>query len=178
MVADEGRVKASMHHDSQSNECDGSGKGSETACFLGAQSDPRGFLSGGSSGIGPDRRLLRECGREGESSTEGAVGGKGEWEVKEAHSGGGTLNCTSLGAPQNEEKKTTHNRRLRGEGEIGWGSGESSERDRFRLRKSREASLSLHSESVELVSEGAADGLRDGGGGREMMSRVTGGGGA
>ena len=107
MVADEGKVKASMHHDSQSNECVGSGKGSETACFLGTQSDPRDFLTEGSSGIGSDKRLLRECGREGESSTEGVVGREGEWEVKEAHSEGGTLNCTVHHlVPRKMKKKT------------------------------------------------------------------------
>lgn len=48
VVADGGRAKASVHHDSQSNDGAGSGKGSETVCFVGALSKHRGFLTAGS----------------------------------------------------------------------------------------------------------------------------------
>ena len=57
---------------------------------------------------------------------------------------------------------TTHKRRLRGRDETEWRSDGSSEQDRFRFREGREASSSLSSESVECVSEGVADGLREG----------------
>jgi len=56
----------------------------------------------------------------------------------------------------------THKRRLRGGGETGWGSDWTSERERFRFREVWEVSSSLSSESVECVSEGVADRLRDG----------------
>ena len=62
MVTDGGRAKASVHHDSQSNDGVESGKGSETVCFLGAQSKHRGFLTAGSSKLDSDKRLFRECG--------------------------------------------------------------------------------------------------------------------
>jgi len=60
-LANGGRAKASVHHDSQSNDGAGGGKGFETACFLGAQSKPRGFLTAGSSELDSDKRLF--CGR-------------------------------------------------------------------------------------------------------------------
>ena len=60
VVADGGRAKASVHHDCQSNEGEGSGKGSEKACFLGAHSKPRGSLVAGSTELDSDKRLLRE----------------------------------------------------------------------------------------------------------------------
>ena len=66
MVADGGRAKASVHHDCQSNEGGGNGKGSETACFLGAHSKPRGFLVAGSTELDSDKRLFREHEGEGE----------------------------------------------------------------------------------------------------------------
>ena len=69
MVASGGRAKASLHHDSQSNEGVDSGKGSETICFFGAQSKPRGFLTAGLSEFDSDKRLFREHG--GEISCEG-----------------------------------------------------------------------------------------------------------
>jgi len=62
-------------------------------------------------------------------------------------------------------RNSTHERRLRVGGETGWGSDETSERDRFRFREACDASSSLSSESVEWVSEGVADRLRDGGDG-------------
>ena len=68
MVAGGGRTKASLHHDSQLNEDVSNGKGSETACFLGAKSKPRGFLTAGSSELDSDKRLFRERGGEGEEA--------------------------------------------------------------------------------------------------------------
>ena len=59
-------MKASVHHDSQLNEGAGSGKGSETVCFLGTQSKPRGFLTACSSESDSDKRLFRERGGEEE----------------------------------------------------------------------------------------------------------------
>ena len=64
-MADGGRAKASVHHDSQSNGDAGGGEGSEAVCFLGAQSKPRGFLTAGSSEFDSDKRLFRERGGEG-----------------------------------------------------------------------------------------------------------------
>lgn len=55
-------MKASVHHDSQSNDGVGSGKESETVCFLGVQFKHRYFLTAGSLELGSDRRLFRECG--------------------------------------------------------------------------------------------------------------------
>ena len=76
MVADGGRAKASIHHDSQSNNAVGSGEGSETVGFLGAQSKPRGLLTAGPSEFDSDKRLFRERGGEGE---EASCAGAGDW---------------------------------------------------------------------------------------------------
>ena len=92
MVADGGRAKASVHHDSQSNDCVGSGKGSETVCFFGAQHGPRCFLTAGSSEFDSDKRLFLES--RGEREGVSAMGGivkEGEWEVEGVHLGGGAL---------------------------------------------------------------------------------------
>ena len=99
-MANGGRAKASLHHDSQSNKGMGSGKGSEAACFLGVQSKPRGFLTAGSSEFDSDKRLFRDS--EGEvTSLEGVGGREGKWEVR---SGNGALNDkTLLGVFQNEK---------------------------------------------------------------------------
>lgn len=64
VVAKGGKVKALVHNDSKSNDGADRGKGSETVCFLGAQSDPRGFLTVDPSEFASDRRLLRERGGE------------------------------------------------------------------------------------------------------------------
>ena len=157
VVADEGRAKASLHHDSQSNEGAGSGKGSETICFLGAQSEPRGFLAGVSSEFDSEKRLLRERGGE-ETVWEGVGGRESRWEDR---SGEGALNCTKRYLMSRRTGHGTHRRRLRRGDRTGWGSGGSSEQDRFRFREGLEASSSLSSESVECVSEGVADWLRD-----------------
>ena len=69
MVANGGRAKASVHHDSQSNDGVGSGKGSEAVCFREAQPKPRGFLTVSSSESESDNRLFRECGGEGEETS-------------------------------------------------------------------------------------------------------------
>ena len=61
----DGRAKASVHHDSQSNDEAGGGEGSETACFLGTQSKPRGFLAADSLVLDSDKRLFRGCVVEG-----------------------------------------------------------------------------------------------------------------
>ena len=71
-------------------------------------------------------------------------------------------------------RNTTHNkRRLHGRNEIWWGPG-SSEQGRFRFREGLEASSSLSSESVECVSEGGADGLREGCDEYETLSMAPG----
>lgn len=67
----------------------------------------------------------------------------------------------------------THERRLRGGNETGEGSDGSTKQDRFRFREGWEASSSLSSESVECVSEGVADWLRDGGDGCGAISGVS-----
>lgn len=76
-----------------------------------------------------------------------------------------------------ETENWTHKRRLRGRDETGCGSDGSSEQDRFRFRECWETSSSLSSESVECVSEGVADWLRDGGDGYGTISGVPGDGG-
>lgn len=82
VVANGGRAKASVHHDSQSNDGVGSGKESETICFREAQSKPRGFLTVGSSESDSDNRLFRECGGAGgETSWTGVGVRESEWEV-------------------------------------------------------------------------------------------------
>ena len=92
MVPNGGRAKASVHHDPQSNDGVGSGKGSETACFLGAESEPRGFLTVGSSELDSDSRLFRGCGGEGEDSLMvGVVNGVREWEGPDVCPGDGAL---------------------------------------------------------------------------------------
>ena len=158
MAANGGRAKASLHHDSQSNEGAGSGKGSETTCFLGAQSRPRGFLTAGSSEFDSDKRLFRE--REGETACEGVDGRGSRWEDR---SGEGSLNSAKHYLMPCKIGNSTHERRLQGGDETGWESDGSSEHDRFRFREAWETSSSLSSESVEFVSEGVADWLRDGG---------------
>ena len=160
VVADDGRAKASIHHDSQSNDCVGSGKGSETVCFRGAQSKPRGFLTVGSSESHSDNRLFRECGGGGEEKSWAEVSGReSEWEID---SGEGPLNSMKHDLSMHcKMRNATHNkRRLRERDETWWGSGGSSEQDRFRFREARRVSSSL-SESMECVSEGVADGLRE-----------------
>ena len=174
MVANGGRAKASLHHDSQSNEGVGSGKGSEAICFLGAQSKLRGFLITGSSEFDSDKRLFREHGGGGEISWVGVGGRESRWEVLSEDD---TLNIAKYYSMSPEMGSWTHKRRLRGRGEIGWEPDGSSEQDRFRFRECREASSSLSSESVECVSEGVADWLRNGGDGYEAMSEVPGDGG-
>ena len=91
VVADGGRAKGSVHHDSQSNESVDGGRGSETACFLGAQSDPRGFLTAGSLEFDSDKRLFREGGGGEVSSAVETVGKEGEGGGLGASSGGGVL---------------------------------------------------------------------------------------
>jgi len=98
-LADGGRAKASVHHDSQSNDEASGGKGSETACFLGAQSKPRSFLTAGSLELDSDKRLFREYAEEEEGSF-WSESDDGESE-KEAGLGDGSK------------------RRLRGKGETG-----------------------------------------------------------
>lgn len=96
-MADEGRTKASVHHDPQSNDGVGSGKGSETTCFLRAQSDPRGFLTAGSSEFDSDRRLFRRRGGEEEdSSIVGMAERVYEWEGLGVRSGGGALDMPKV----------------------------------------------------------------------------------
>ena len=92
VVANGGRAKASVHHDPQSNDGVGSGKGSETTCFLGAESEPRGLLTAGSSEFDSDRRLFRGRGGEGEDSPMvGVVDGVREGEGPDVRSGDGAL---------------------------------------------------------------------------------------
>lgn len=87
-MADAGREKASVHHDSQSNDGADSGRGSETLCCLGAQFASRGFFTTGSSEFDSDRRLFRERGGGGgESLFAGVAHGKGERETLETRSG-------------------------------------------------------------------------------------------
>ena len=107
MVAGGGGAKASVHHDSQSNDGVGSGKGSETICFLGvgAQPEPRGFLTAGSSEFDSDKRLF--CGRGGEgeeSSVVGVVDEEGNLEGLGIRSGGGALNCVKRHSLPNKEE--------------------------------------------------------------------------
>lgn len=118
VVANEGRAKASVHHDSQSKDGTDSGDGSETACLLGAQSDPLGLLTAGTSEFDSDRRLFRERG--------------GEWEVLSL--AGVFWRGDGLGAPKVRSGGGSK-RRLRGEGCIGAGSDEDPEQDRFRFRE-------------------------------------------
>ena len=175
MVANGGRAKASLHHDSQSNKGVGSGKGSETVCFLGVRSKPRGFLTAGSSEFDSDKRLFRDSGGEGEVTTwEGVCGRESRWEVR---LGDGTLNSTSHYSLSPKMRNGTHKRRLRGWNKTGWGSDENSGQDLFRFRECWEMPSSLSSESVECVSEGVADWLRDGGDGCGAISGVHGDGG-
>ena len=94
VVADGGRAKGSVHHDSQSNESVDCGRGSETACFLGAQSDPRGFLTAGSPEFDSDKRLFREGGGGEVLLAAGAVGRGGQGEALEASSGANVLRNT------------------------------------------------------------------------------------
>ena len=69
-------------------------------------------------------------------------------------------------------RNVTHERRLRGGSKAGKESDGSSEQDRFRFREGSGTSSSLSSESVECVSEGVADRLRDMGDGCRAISRV------
>ena len=79
MVAEGGMAKAPLNHEYQSEEGLDCGKGSETVCFFGTQSEPRGFLTAGSSELASDRRLFRERGGEGKegSRMEGVSGESG-----------------------------------------------------------------------------------------------------
>lgn len=118
VVADGGRAKGSVHHDSQSNESVDCGRGSETACFLGAQSDPRGFLTAGSPEFDSDKRLFREGGGGEVSSAAENTGRKGEGRALGAGSGGGVLrNKKRQSVPCEKEKfysQTTFTGRRRG----------------------------------------------------------------
>lgn len=176
MVADRGRAKASVHHDSQSNDDVGNGRGSETVCFLEAQSKHRGFLTAGSSKLDSDERLFRECGGEGEGASWAEAGDEETgWEVL---SGDRDLNnITKYDSVYCKMINATHKRRLRDRDGPEWGSDESSEPDRFLFREGWEALSSLSSESVECVSEGVADGLREGGDEYRALSRAPGDGG-
>ena len=82
-------MKASVHHDSQSNDGVGSGRGSETVCFLEPRSNPRGLLTAGSSGFDSARRLFREL-RE-ESLLTGIIDWESKSEVMHVRSGGCSL---------------------------------------------------------------------------------------
>jgi len=167
VVANGGRAKASVHHDSQSNDGVGSGKGSETVCFREAQSKSRGFLTVGSSESDSDNRLFRECGGAGgEISGTGVGGRESEWEVDSVERD--LDETTKYELMHRKTRNTTHKRRLRDWDGVEWGSDGSSEQDRFRFREARRASSSL-SESVECVSEGVADGLREGGDGYRAL---------
>lgn len=135
VVADGGRAKGSLHHDSQSNESVEGGRGSETACFLGAQSDPRGFLTAGSPEFDSNKRLFREGGGGGVSSAVETVGREGEGGTLGASSGGGVLRNKNVSRYLAEKRNSTYKRRLRDGGEIEWGSDGSSEQDRFRFRE-------------------------------------------
>ena len=137
VITDGGRAKASVHHESQSNDCAGKGKGSETTFFLGARSGPRGFFTEHSSTFDSDKRLFRGRGGGGEESTPtGVVGREGKWEVNGGDSGEVFLNSAKRHlAPHKVKEQVTYIRRLRGEGEVGWASGGSSEYDRFRFRE-------------------------------------------
>lgn len=116
-VADGGRVKASVHHDSQSNGGVCGGKGSETFCFLGAQSKHRGFLTAGSSELDSDKRLFRE--REREASWVEVGNGKSEWEVL---MGEGGLNSAKRDLARYKKRNATHERHLHGRDRTKWGS--------------------------------------------------------
>ena len=170
VVADEGRAKASVHHDSQSNDGVGNGEGSETVCFLGTQSKHRGFLTAGSSELDSDKRLFRECGGE-ETHWLGVGDGESEWEVLP---GEGDLNKRKHDSMRCKMRNATHERRLRGRDETEWRSDGSSEQDRFRFREGWRAPSSLSSEPVECVSEGVADGLRERGEEYRALSRAPG----
>ena len=111
VVANGGRAKASVHHDSQSNDGVGSGRGSETVCFLGAQSKHRGFLTVGSSESDSDKRLFRECGGGEETSWTGVGDGESDWV---GISGVGALNNTKGDLVHCEMRNVTYKRRLHG----------------------------------------------------------------
>ena len=96
------------------------------------------------------------------------------WEVC---SGDVALNSTKHYLMPRKTRNGTHKRRLRDGDESGWGSDGSSEHDRFRFRECLDASSSPSSESVEYVSEGVTDVLRDGGDGCGEISEVPGDGG-
>lgn len=81
MVTDGGKENAPAHHDSQSNGCAGSGKGSETTCFLGVKPSARGFLAVGSSGSDSDGHLFRRRGEEEGVLSAGMARRKGEPET-------------------------------------------------------------------------------------------------
>ena len=82
VVADGGRAKNPLNHESKSNEGVGRGKGSETVCFFGTQSKPRGFLIAGSSELASDERLFRERGGEGKRGSWAVVNsGESGWGV-------------------------------------------------------------------------------------------------
>ena len=117
-LADGGRAKASVHHNSQSNNEAGGGKGSETACFLGAQSKPRGFLTADSSELHSEKRLFRECAEGGEESF--WVDSDDRKSEQEASFGEGSLrNTRHVLVVCYEASNATHKRRLRGGGKTG-----------------------------------------------------------
>lgn len=92
VVTGRGREKASLHHESQSNNGVCSGKGSETVCFLGTHSDPRGLLTVGSPELDSDRRLFLERGGEGGGSLSVGIVGRGDkWEEVDTLSGNSDL---------------------------------------------------------------------------------------
>lgn len=168
-------MKASLHHDPQSNDGVGGDKGPKAVCSLGARSKHRGFLTAGSLELGSDRRLFRECKGVGEKTSWAEVGdGESEWEILPGE--GGLNSTTKHDLMHCKMRDTTHKRRLYDRDGTEWGPDGSSEQDCFRFREGWEASSSLSSESVECVSEGVADGLREGGDEYRALARVPGGG--
>ena len=116
VVADGGRAKTSVHHDSQSNGGVGSGRGSETVCFPGTQSKHRGFLTAGSSELDSDEHLFRECGGGEKTFWTGVGDGRSEWEVV---SGVCILNNTKHDSMRCKVRNATHKRRLHSRDESG-----------------------------------------------------------
>lgn len=155
-ATDGGRAKASVHHDSQSNDGAGSGKGSETIWFLRAQSRLLGFLTVGSSKLDSDNRLFRERAGEGGELLWVEVG-DGESE-RETRSVGSALNDTSCQLVYHKIMRDTHEGRFLSGNEAERGSNGSSEQGRFRFREEGIAPQPLSSEMAECVSDGVTDG--------------------
>lgn len=86
-------------------------------------------------------------------------GGGSGWGVLP---GEGDLNGTKHDLMHYKMRNATHKRRLHDRDGTEWEPDARSEQDRFRFREGLEVSSSLSSESVECVSEGVADGLREG----------------